>query len=51
MALGLAADPEAVDEPEAAPAPEPEAVGVEEAEALDEVVTAAAALYVELPQT
>jgi len=53
VALGLAADPEAVDEPEPAPAPEaePEAVGVEEAEELDEVVTAVAALYVELPQT
>ncbi|MCJ1386848.1 hypothetical protein MMC17_009976 [Xylographa soralifera] len=46
VALGLAADPEAVDEPEPAPAPEaePEAVGVEEAEELDEVVTAVAAL-------
>jgi len=44
VALGLAADPDAVDEPEAAPAPEPEAVGVEEAEELDEVVIAVAAL-------
>jgi len=53
VALGLAADPEAVDEPEPPPAPEaePEAEGVEEAEELDEVVATAAALYVELPQT
>jgi len=45
VALGLAADPEAVDEPEPVPAPEavPEAVGVD-AEELDEVVIAVAAL-------
>ncbi|MCJ1399454.1 hypothetical protein MMC11_002656 [Xylographa trunciseda] len=44
VALGLAADPEAVDEPEPAPVPEPEAVGVEEAEEL--VVVAVAAFKV-----
>ena len=44
MALGLAADPEAVDEPEPAPAAVPEGVDVAETEELDEVVMAVAAL-------